>query len=153
MDRAHMGLYHPSRGDMHTDAERWRGIPNRKASLFKVKTGLDRVHARPISRLASLLFPELIVTFQLFVGWPSLRGATDISLEPSLLVSALQCSQSLPVTTNSRRELLGTQGKQVGKRAVAIHDIISLPFGLRDSNIVVNETRRLPLAMTNSKLP
>lgn len=148
-----MGLYHPSRGPlgMHTDAERWWGIPNRKASLFKVKTGLERVHARPISRLASPLFPEFIVTFQLFVGWPSLRGATDISLEPSLLVSALQCSQSFPVTTNSRRELLGTQGKQVGKRAVlAIHDIISLPFGLRDSNIVM---RRLPLAMTNSKLP
>lgn len=83
---------------MHTDAERWWGIPNRKASLFKVKTGLDRVRARPISRLASLLFPELIVTFQLFVGWPSL-GEQQISawslVSWSLLSSALSLFLSL----------------------------------------------------------
>lgn len=105
-------------------------IPNRSAGLFKVKIGLDliwvksklriemkiRVNTRPISRLASSLSPEFIVTSQLFENWPSVRVAT---MSPWSRVSGFLLSSPLnlfSVTTNSRKEILRTQGKQVGKR-------------------------------------
>lgn len=105
-------------------------IPNRSAGLFKVKIGLDliwvksklriemkiRVNTRPISRLASSLSPEFIVTSQLFENWPSVRVAP---MSPWSRVSGFLLSSPLnlfSVTTNSRKEILRTQGKQVGKR-------------------------------------
>lgn len=105
-------------------------IPNRSAGLYKVKIGLDliwvksklriemkiRVNTRPISRLASSLSPEFIVTSQLFENWPSVRVAT---MSPRSRVSGFLLSSPLnlfSVTTNSRKETLRTQGKLVGKR-------------------------------------